>query len=79
MHRMTRSELLAAVPLRKTECGSEYVSLADIPPPWRMHFWAAMADQPIPLEIREQPSAMPAAYWLRWANGMSIQPNFPIA
>ena len=47
---MTRDELIAAVPVHEYEGRRFYVDLAEIPPPWREQFWAALYSAQRPLD-----------------------------
>jgi hypothetical protein len=46
---MTRDELIAAVPVYQHEGKPYYVSLADIPQPWRDQFWGALYGCQLPV------------------------------
>lgn len=65
---MTRDELLATVPVRRTAEGSAYVALADIPAPWRHQFEQALHGSAAPAV----PGVGPCAWltdWQQWVMG----------
>lgn len=65
---MTRDELLATVPVRRTAEGSAYVALADIPAPWRHQFEQALHGSSAPAV----PGVGPCAWltdWQQWVMG----------
>ena len=50
---MTRDELIAAVPVYEHEGRPFYVSLAEIPQPWRDQFWTALYGSQCPkIDVR---------------------------
>ena len=65
---LTRQELLASVPIRSVEGQRYYVDLADIPQPWREHFWAALYGAQLPV-IEGVERAAYAWDWEGWVCG----------
>ena len=74
---MTRDELKSSVPMRRIpEVTAEVVALADIPQPWRVQFWIALAGR---TQAYISPALGPCACaddWTRWINGKAeFQPT----
>lgn len=73
---MTRSELRNMVPIRRLgDRAVEVVAFGDIPDPWRVQFFIAMAGR----KLAEKDAVLgPCAHaddWLRWVSGRP--PNEP--
>lgn len=65
---MTRDELLAAVPVRRTAADGPFIALADIPAPWRDQFEQALRGSAAPA----MPDVGPCAWawdWQQWVMG----------
>ena len=65
---MTRDELIAAVPVRRTAADGPFVALADIPAPWRDQFEQALRGSAAPA----MPDVGPCAWawdWQQWVMG----------
>ena len=65
---MTRDELIAAVHVYEHEGRPFYVSLAEIPQPWRDQFWTALYGSQCP-KIDGVERAAYAWDWQCWAHG----------
>ncbi len=65
---LTQQELLASVPIQSVEGQRYYVDLADIPQPWREHFWAAFYGAQLPV-IEGVERAAYAWDWEGWVRG----------
>lgn len=65
---MTRNELIAAVPVYEHEGKPYYVSLADIPQPWRDQFWGALYGCQLPVFEGVERAAY-AWDWEVWVRG----------
>jgi len=65
---MTRDELIAAVPVYQHEGKPYYVSLADIPQPWRDQFWGALYGCQLPVFEGVERAAY-AWDWEVWVRG----------
>lgn len=64
----TRTALLAAVPVHRPERRPTYIRVADIPPPWRDEFLAAIKGRPQPMIPSEHRIAY-AFDWKDWVRG----------
>ena len=64
---MTHDELIAAAPVHERDGRPLYVSLEDIPQPWRDQFWAALYGSQCP-KIDGIERAAYAWDWECWAN-----------
>lgn len=67
---MTRSELQNLVPIRRlADSTVDFVAFSEIPEPWRVQFFIAMAGRELAHnDARFGPCAY-ATDWLRWVNG----------
>ena len=67
---MTRSELQKLVPIRRLVGSAiDVVAFSDIPEPWRVQFFIAMAGQRLAKSDEALGPCAHADDWLRWVDG----------
>lgn len=71
---MTRKELIAMVPVYRASDSSGVVALSDIPAPWRLQFFIALAGRPSPGVLEHHGPCAYANDWIQWVNGQSTIP-----
>lgn len=70
---MTRSELRKLVPIRRlVGSATDVVAFGDIPQPWRVQFFIAMAGRKLAHNSAPLGPCVHADDWLQWVSGRPI-------